>query len=73
MILLGKSTRTNDGKDTLVILHDAASLRDIELERSDRQYLAEQLKGFFSKFKPTIVFGHFFGFAFNDIGLKSVN
>ena len=45
MILLGKSTRTNDGKDTLVILHDAASLRDIELERSDRQYLAEQLKG----------------------------
>ncbi len=45
MISLSKSTRASASKDTLVILTDAAQLRDIELERSDRQYITEQLDG----------------------------
>ena len=42
MIQLTKASRPSPGKDTLVIITDPAQLRDVELERPDRQYLAEQ-------------------------------
>lgn len=42
---LTKSTRPAGGKDTLVILSDTNELRNIDLERNDRQYMLEQLKG----------------------------
>lgn len=44
MIELTKSTRPAAGRDTLVILDDPARLRELELERNDRQYLTEQLE-----------------------------
>lgn len=43
MLNLVRSTRSSAGKDTLVILTDTAQLRHLDLERSDRQYLIEQL------------------------------
>ncbi len=43
MLNLVRSTRSSAGKDTLVILSDTAQLRHLDLERSDRQYLIEQL------------------------------
>lgn len=45
MISISKTTRTTGGKDTLVILSDITQLRGLDLERSDRQYLTEQLSG----------------------------
>ena len=44
MIELVKSGRPAAGRDTLVVLDDTAQLRNLDLERADRQYLAEQLK-----------------------------
>jgi leucyl aminopeptidase len=43
MLNLTKVARSSGGKDTLVILTDTAQLRHLDLERSDRQYLIEQL------------------------------
>ncbi len=43
MLTLAKVARSSGGKDTLVILTDTAQLRHLDLERSDRQYLIEQL------------------------------
>jgi leucyl aminopeptidase len=43
MLTLAKVARSSGGKDTLVILADTAQLRHLDLERSDRQYLIEQL------------------------------
>ena len=43
MLTLAKASRSSAGKDTLVILADTAQLRHLDLERSDRQYLIEQL------------------------------
>jgi len=45
MLNLVRTTRSSAGKDTLVILSDTAQLRHLDLERSDRQYLIEQLSG----------------------------
>ena len=44
MIILSKSTRPSTSRDTLVILDSLAQLRNLDLERSDRQYLNEQLE-----------------------------
>ena len=44
MLQITKTTRITGAKDLLVILSDTARLRDIDLERNDRQYLLEQLK-----------------------------
>jgi len=44
MIELAKAARPAASRDCLVILTDAAQLRELDLERADRQYLAEQLK-----------------------------
>jgi leucyl aminopeptidase len=44
MIELVKSSRPAAGRDTLVVLDDTAQLRNLDLERADRQYLTEQLK-----------------------------
>ena len=44
MISLSKSSRPAAARDTLVVLDNAAQLRNLDLERSDRQYLTEQLK-----------------------------
>ncbi|MBL7950246.1 MAG: leucyl aminopeptidase [Flavobacteriales bacterium] len=44
MITLSKSSRPAAARDTLVILDDIAQLRTLDLERSDRQYLTEQLQ-----------------------------
>ncbi|HRH69391.1 MAG TPA: leucyl aminopeptidase [Flavobacteriales bacterium] len=43
MTNLSKSTRPSTSRDTLVILDSLAQLRNLDLERSDRQYLNEQL------------------------------
>jgi leucyl aminopeptidase len=43
MITLAKSTRPSTSRDTLVVLNDLSQLRHLDLERSDRQYLNEQL------------------------------
>jgi leucyl aminopeptidase len=43
MITLSKSTRPAAARDTLVILDDIGQLRNLDLERGDRQYLTEQL------------------------------
>lgn len=43
MISLTRSTRPAARKDTLVILDNVDQLRDLDLERNDRQYLSEQL------------------------------
>ncbi len=45
MITLSKSKTIAAGKDLMVILADPAQLREINLERGDRQYLLEQLTG----------------------------
>jgi leucyl aminopeptidase len=45
MLNFVRATRSSAGKDTLVILDDTAQLRHLDLERSDRQYLIEQLAG----------------------------
>lgn len=45
MITLTKARAIADTKDTLVLLKDPARLRDLSLERNDRQYLLEQLNG----------------------------
>jgi len=44
MIALSKSSRPAAARDTLVVLDNTAQLRNLDLERNDRQYLAEQLK-----------------------------
>lgn len=44
MITLTKTTRRSAGKDSLVVLSDTARLRELELERNDRQYILEQLE-----------------------------
>ncbi|MCW5899675.1 MAG: leucyl aminopeptidase family protein [Flavobacteriales bacterium] len=44
MVTLVKSTRTAAARDLMVVLEDPAQLRNLDLERNDRQYLAEQLK-----------------------------
>ena len=44
MIELAKAARISASRDSLVILTEAAQLRELDLERADRQYLAEQLK-----------------------------
>ncbi|MFN3876332.1 MAG: hypothetical protein ACK4L7_10525, partial [Flavobacteriales bacterium] len=44
MIELVKAARPAASRDSLVILDDLALLRHLDLERADRQYLAEQLK-----------------------------
>jgi leucyl aminopeptidase len=43
MIQLTKSKNIAAAKDTLVVLEDPARLRELDLERGDRQYLLEQL------------------------------
>lgn len=43
MITLSKSSRPAAARDTLVILTDIGQLRNLDLERGDRQYLTEQL------------------------------
>jgi leucyl aminopeptidase len=43
MITLSKSTRPAAARDTLVILDGIGQLRNLDLERGDRQYLTEQL------------------------------
>ncbi|WKZ65506.1 MAG: leucyl aminopeptidase [Flavobacteriales bacterium] len=45
MIDLAKGSRPAAARDTLVVLDEPAQLRNLDLERADRQYLAEQLKG----------------------------
>ncbi|HQZ44030.1 MAG TPA: leucyl aminopeptidase family protein, partial [Flavobacteriales bacterium] len=44
MIVLSKSTRPTVGKDTLYIVNSMQDLRQLDVERNDRQYLIEQLK-----------------------------
>ncbi|MBK7295368.1 MAG: hypothetical protein IPI91_01315 [Flavobacteriales bacterium] len=44
MITLSKSTRPTAGKDTLYIVNSMQDLRQLDVERNDRQYLIEQLK-----------------------------
>jgi leucyl aminopeptidase len=44
MITLAKSTRPAAGRDTLVILDNLIQLRNLDVERNDRQYLTEQLQ-----------------------------
>ena len=44
MIALQKATRPNASKDTLVLLDNLDQLRNLDLERNDRQYLTDQLK-----------------------------
>ncbi|MBP6311578.1 MAG: leucyl aminopeptidase [Flavobacteriales bacterium] len=44
MIALSKSTRPTAGKDTLFIINSLQDLRQLDVERNDRQYLVEQLK-----------------------------
>ncbi|MCB0769180.1 MAG: leucyl aminopeptidase [Flavobacteriales bacterium] len=44
MIVLQKSSRPAASRDTLVILDDVKQLRNLDLERNDRQYLTEQLE-----------------------------
>ena len=43
MITLSKTTRSTAGKDTLALLSDAAQLKHIDLDRSDRSHLQRQL------------------------------
>lgn len=43
MITLSKSNRPAASKDTLVIVDNVDQLRNLDLERNDRQYLANQL------------------------------
>lgn len=43
-MVLTKSTRPSTSRDTLVILDSLSQLRNLDLERSDRQYLNEQLE-----------------------------
>ncbi len=45
MITLTKAKTIASAKDTLVVLKDPARLRELQLERNDRQYLVEQLNG----------------------------
>ena len=44
MITLSKSTRTAASRDTLILLDSHSKLRNLDLERNDRQYLTEQLQ-----------------------------
>src|SRR5690606_10728485 len=44
MLQISRTTRASGAKDLLVILADPAELRNLDLERNDRQYLAEQLQ-----------------------------
>lgn len=45
MISLVKSSRPAAARDTLVVIDDLAQLRQLDLERNDRQYLTEQFEG----------------------------
>lgn len=44
MTELAKAARPSAARDSLVILDEVGQLRHLDLERADRQYLAEQLK-----------------------------
>lgn len=44
MLQIAKTNRPSGAKDLLVVLSDPARLRELDLERNDRQYLLEQLK-----------------------------
>lgn len=44
MLQITKTNRPSGAKDLLVLLSDPARLRELGLERNDRQYLLEQLK-----------------------------
>jgi len=44
MITVAKSNRPTNARDTLVVLDSLTQLRNLDLERSDRQYLTEQLE-----------------------------
>lgn len=44
MLQIAKTNRPSGAKDLLVLLSDPARLRELGLERNDRQYLLEQLK-----------------------------
>ncbi len=44
MIILAKSNRPAAARDALVLLDDISQLRNLDLERADRQYLTEQLQ-----------------------------
>ena len=44
MITLAKSNRPAAARDTLVLLDNLSQLRNLDLERADRQYITEQLQ-----------------------------
>ncbi|MDQ3101119.1 MAG: leucyl aminopeptidase [Bacteroidota bacterium] len=44
MISLVKTSRPTAARDTLVVIDDIAQLRELDLERNDRQYLTEQFE-----------------------------
>ncbi|MBK8500097.1 MAG: leucyl aminopeptidase [Flavobacteriales bacterium] len=44
MIAIAKNSRPAAARDTLVLLDNPAQLRNLDLERADRQYLTEQLE-----------------------------
>lgn len=44
MLQIHKASRATGAKDLLIVLADPGQLRGLDLERSDRQYLLEQLK-----------------------------
>ncbi|MBP7407954.1 MAG: leucyl aminopeptidase [Flavobacteriales bacterium] len=44
MIILAKSNRPTAARDALVLLDNISQLRNLDLERADRQYLTEQLQ-----------------------------
>ncbi len=45
MIAIAKASRPAAARDTLVLIGDTAQLRELDLERNDRQYITEQLDG----------------------------
>lgn len=45
MLELTKASRSKAGRDTLVVISDRNQLREVDVERADRQYLIEQLTG----------------------------
>ena len=44
MITLSKSTRTAASRDTLIQLDSHSKLRNLDLERNDRQYLTKPIR-----------------------------
>ncbi len=45
MIAIAKASRPAAARDTFVLIGDTAQLRELDLERNDRQYITEQLDG----------------------------